>query len=80
MKYSIYILSNPQGKYYIGQTSDIDARLIRHNEGRSTYTRNKGPWKLIYLEDYESRSEAVVREKQLKKWRRELLDNLIHNN
>ncbi len=70
-------MRNPDGIFYTGQTQDIDARLERHNQGRSKYTRDKGPWELVYTEDYETRSEAVRREKQIKKWRRELIINLI---
>jgi len=77
MKYTVYILKNPQQKFYIGQTADLDARIVRHNSDRVHYTRGKGPWNLIYFEEFDSRAQAMMREKQLKKWRRELLVKLI---
>ena len=77
MTYTVYIIQNPDGKFYIGQTNNLDDRLERHNSGRSSYTSHKGPWKLVYQETYQSRAEAMKREKRFKKWRRELIINLI---
>ncbi|MFC1620081.1 GIY-YIG nuclease family protein [Candidatus Neomarinimicrobiota bacterium] len=75
--YTVYILQNPEGKFYIGQTRNLNERLKRHAEDRSTYTKGKGPWKLIHQEAYTTRADALKREKQLKKWRRELIQRLI---
>ncbi|MFZ2804176.1 MAG: GIY-YIG nuclease family protein [Patescibacteria group bacterium] len=62
-----YVLQNPQGKLYIGQTSDLDKRLAAHNQGNTGYTTNiGGPWNLVYKELYQTRSEAMKREKELK--------------
>jgi putative endonuclease len=68
---------HPAGKFYIGQTSNLEDRLKRHNEGRSQFTKGKGPWNLVYQEQYSTRTEAIRREKQLKKWRKELIQRLI---
>ena len=66
-KYFTYILlSAKSGKSYIGQTQDLENRLRFHNEGRSPYTKGRGPWKLVYFEEFNSRSEAMEREKYLK--------------
>lgn len=67
----VYVIKNEYGKIYIGQTGDIDHRLKRHNKElpvkKSSYTfKNKGTWKLIYKEEYRTRSEALKREKHLK--------------
>ncbi|MCX5719285.1 MAG: GIY-YIG nuclease family protein [Nitrospirae bacterium] len=65
--YSVYILqSEKDHSLYIGQTNNIDDRLLRHNQGRSKYTKSKRSWKLLYAESFPSRSEAVKREIQLK--------------
>jgi len=44
----VYILENPQGRFYVGQTDDLDRRLAEHNDpthNASKYTtRNKDPW------------------------------------
>jgi len=76
-RYYLYILRNPSGRNYIGQTKNLSDRLERHNKGHVKTTRNNGPWRLVYSEKYDTRSEAIIRERQLKKWRRSLLDNLI---
>ncbi len=67
MSYYFYVIrSNSDGSYYKGQTEDLKDRLERHNQGRSSFTRNKAPWKLVYSESYESRSEAAKREAYFK--------------
>ena len=64
--YYTYVLENSSGKLYIGQTDNIESRLARHNNGASKFTRNKGPWILIYKKGFGSRSEAVIYERSLK--------------
>jgi putative endonuclease len=64
----VYILqSQTDGTYYIGSTQDIDARLERHNQGRSKYTSAKRPWKLVYYEAHADRSSAMKREYAIKR-------------
>ena len=49
MPYFVYILqSEKDGIYYVGSTQDLDARIERHNQGRSNYTKAKCPWELVY--------------------------------
>lgn len=66
----VYVIYNKLvGKYYVGQTEDIDIRLWQHNEHvyKNTYTaRFPGEWKLIYQESFSTRLEALKREKGLK--------------
>ena len=58
--YFVYILQNEKDRgYYIGHTNNLQKRVARHNQGRSAYTRSKKPWKLIYQEMFDSKSEAV---------------------
>jgi putative endonuclease len=64
----VYILqSEKDGSYYIGFTSNLNQRLEYHNSGKSRYTSKKMPWKVVYTELFETRSEAIRREKFLKK-------------
>ena len=68
----VYAIFNKQvGKLYIGQTIDIRQRLIDHNaHTHKGYTsRFFGEWELIYTEFLPTRTEALVREKQLKSFR-----------
>jgi len=65
--YYTYILkSSASGRYYIGHTSDLALRLDRHNEGMVRSTKNRGPWEIVYFEEYETRSDAMQRERFLK--------------
>jgi len=79
MPYFIYILQSlVDGTYYIGSTQDLEARLERHNEGRSKYTKPKRPWKMIYYEEYDRRSNAARREKEIKSRKsRKLIEDLV---
>jgi len=63
----VYILrSLKNGKLYIGYTSDVKARLRRHNNGQETFTKRWLPWELIYHESYLNKTEALKRERYLK--------------
>ncbi len=67
MPYYVYILkSKSKGTSYIGSTQDLENRLSEHNSGESKYTRGKGPWELMYHEQYSSRSDVVRRERFFK--------------
>ncbi len=64
----VYVIySDTIGRKYIGQTEDLERRINEHNNGLlGVYTKNKGPWRLVYFEQYQTRSEAMKREKELK--------------
>ena len=81
VSYFFYILqSKKDGGFYLGQTADLEDRLKRHSQGRSRYTKNRGPWILVYKEEFASRSEAVLREQECKKKHsREFVESLINN-
>ena len=67
MMFYVYVLQSLTcGIFYTGYTSDLQKRIERHNNSMNIYTKNRGPWKLIYYEVYFSRSEAMKREKFLK--------------
>ena len=68
MAYYLYIIqSDKDGSFYIGTTQNLDARILRHNQGRSKYTRTKRPLNLVYVEDYPDRSSAMKREYAIKR-------------
>jgi putative endonuclease len=66
--FSVYILFSPKiQKTYVGFTSDIEKRLLSHNElGNKDWASKHRPWILIHTESYETKSEAMKREKYLK--------------
>jgi putative endonuclease len=79
-----YAIKNQDGKIYIGQTADLELRLQRHNglfknKSTSFTSKNSGNWELIYKERFETRLEAMKREKELKSFRgREFVRSLIN--
>jgi len=77
--YWVYIIqSEKDGTFYIGQTNDLESRIVRHNAGLSKYTSRKIPWKIVYTEEYNSRKVAMQRELFLKKQRnRDFYNRLI---
>jgi len=79
--YTVYVIQNLQGKIYIGQTDDLIVRLKKHNNNQNRYTKNKGPWQLVYTEEYPTRSQAMIREKELKTGKgRDFLKKVIGKN
>jgi len=63
----VYILQSEKDKsLYIGYSSDLKARFVKHNKKQVTSTKSKVPWKLIYYEAYLERKDADGRERFLK--------------
>ena len=70
MLHYVYILqSEIDNRYYIGETSNVAERLIFHNSGKQRSTKNRIPFRLIIVEQYPNRKEALKREKQIKSWK-----------
>lgn len=66
--YYIYILySESKDKFYVGESDDPKKRLVSHNSGISKYTSIANDWKVVYTETFETRKEAIIREKAIKK-------------
>ena len=66
-KFYVYIIQSKKDfSFYIGQTNDLDARLSKHNDGFSKYSSTKIPWRLVYFEMFETRTDAIKREKEIK--------------
>ena len=76
--YYVYIIqSEKDGTYYKGFSENYAARLLQHNAGKSPYTSNKIPWKLIHVEQYELKKDALKREKNIKQATRARIEALI---
>jgi len=70
MGYVVYILfSENKNRYYIGYTSNLEERIIRHNQKSKGFTGNTNDWKVVYNEEYESKEIAQQRELQIKSWK-----------
>ncbi len=80
-KFFTYILQSLKDfSFYVGQCDDLDWRVSKHNDGQSAYTASKTPWRLVYFEMYKSRSEALLRERKIKKMKsRKYIIELINN-
>ena len=65
----VYIVMCTDGTLYTGWTTDIERRVLEHNQGKkgSRYTRAKRPVRLVYSEAFENRIAAMQREAQIKK-------------
>ena len=75
--FCVYVLYSVKiDRLYIGQTQDLKKRLREHREGVSFYTKRASDWRLIHSEEFQTRSETMRREKQLKTYKgREYLRN-----
>jgi putative endonuclease len=69
----VYILSSAQyGTLYIGITNDLVRRIFEHkNDLAEGFTRRYAVHHLVYFEQHDSAEAAIMREKQLKRWRRD---------
>ena len=70
MHYVYLLKSEKDASLYIGSTSDLKRRFAEHNEGKSRATKPRTPFQLVYYEAYKSRTDALFREKNLKRFSR----------
>lgn len=69
MYFTYIIQSEVSNKYYVGFTSNIESRLKKHNAGEVGSTKYGIPWRLIYKENFENKSDAWKREQQIKRYK-----------
>ncbi len=69
MLYYVYVLRNDQGKHYIGSCKDLERRLKEHNRNAVSSTKNKGPFRIVYKEEFITITEARKRENQIKNFK-----------
>ncbi len=74
----VYILKSQSLRvFYKGITEDPEKRLWEHNNELSRYTKDKGPWEMVYLVMYESKKQALIEEKRIKKLNSASIERLI---
>ena len=72
------LYSDNLDQFYVGHTGNLDNRIKRHNQGRSKSTKTGVPWKLMYSEKFDSKSEAYQREMYIKRMKsRTFIEKLI---
>jgi putative endonuclease len=82
--YYVYIITNSyRSTFYIGMTNNLRVRLQQHKEnillGNKTFASKYNLEFLVYYEKFTWVMEAIAREKELKKWRREKKLELIQS-
>lgn len=82
--YYVYIITNKfRSTFYIGMTNNIKTRLSQHKEnieiGNKTFASKYNIEFLVYYEKFTWVEDAILREKEIKKWRREKKLDLIKN-
>ena len=77
----VYILqSSVDESFYIGFTENLDKRVNQHNSGESGYTSRKMPWKLVYFEEFNTKTDAIKRERFLKAQKNKVFYHRLINN
>ena len=67
MPYYVYVILCDDGSLYTGYTKNLDSRMRLHMNGKGArYTRMHRPKKLVYTEVFNSRGEAMKRERKMK--------------
>ena len=76
----VYIIQSEKDlSYYIGYSANPESRLIKHNKSNTGYTARKKPWRLLYTEEFTTKSEALKREKFIKAQKsRDFIEKLIN--
>lgn len=80
-KYYVYILRCIDSTLYTGYTVDLKERIKKHNMGiASKYTRARLPVEMVYFEELSTKSLAMKREIQIKKFKKAEKENMIKEN
>jgi putative endonuclease len=79
--YYVYVLANkPRGTMYVGVTSNLVQRVWQHKEGQvEGFTKKYGIKSLVWYEQHGDIEQAILREKQIKKWNRAWKIELIES-
>ena len=79
--YIVYAIKSLKvSRIYVGLSDNVARRLKEHNSGLVFSTKGYRPWALFYKEVYKTRTEARIREKQLKSgYGKEFLKEILHS-
>jgi putative endonuclease len=78
MKYFTYIARCNDNSLYTGSCNNLKNRELRHNKGQGArYTRARLPIKIVYFEKFDTLTDAMRRESQIKGWTKIKKENLI---
>ena len=72
MVFQVYIMASASGVLYVGVTNGLESRVMQHKEKVVPgFSRTYNTTKLVYFEAFGDIRDAIAREKQIKRWRRE---------
>lgn len=78
--YYVYILKCGDGTFYCGYTNDVEKRLEKHKSGKGAkYTRSRLPLEVVYIEEFDNKSDALKRECRIKSMTRLQKEKLIES-
>ncbi len=67
----VYIIQCEDNSFYTGATNNLERRFLEHKNGRGgRYTRSHKPVRIIYSENFTTKSDALKREIEIKNWNR----------
>jgi putative endonuclease len=70
--YYVYIMASKSRVIYVGVTGFLMARVLRHRAGAGgAFTRKYRVQRLVYFQSFRNIGDAIARETEIKKWRRE---------
>lgn len=79
LDFYVYMLKCSDGTYYTGHTDDLEKRIAEHQAGvHNGYTSTRLPVKLIYVQTFASRVEALEAERKLKDWSKKKKEALAY--
>jgi predicted GIY-YIG superfamily endonuclease len=73
MSFYLYIIQNAHGRFYKGVSAQPKLRISQHNNNEVVSTAKKGPWKLVAVFHFHTKTEALIMERKIKKYSREKL-------
>ncbi len=65
--YRVYVIQNREGQFYIGLSDDVVRRVRQHNAGRSHWTKERGPWEIVWQSEELPLTDARKLENRLKR-------------
>ena len=71
MRFYTYMLKCADGRFYVGHTDNLEARIAGHQSGIvGGYTKSRRPVELVWYQEFATRYEAIAAERQIKGWSR----------
>ncbi|RPI70816.1 MAG: GIY-YIG nuclease family protein [Ignavibacteriales bacterium] len=81
MGYYLYILkSDSAGKYYMGSSENPERRLSFHNSLEKGFTSRYRPWRIVFVQEFESKTLALAVERKIKRWKsKKMIEKVINS-